>query len=483
MILKFELALARSEPANQTRMIVFLTLVFLLSTQINHVICSLDRLKGLKFSKTGYIMYSPDMSPFTDKMSICSWLKDQTSDAFPVVFSYGKKDEFRFQSDGENTCMGHCGISVNSELTAQVTKGDWFHACLTWSTSSKSIRYYANGKLLGAITTDSRTLSTGYDVVIGNHVYHKNDPAAVLVVQFTGEIRNLNVYSKELTSEEIKRQAEAGMCSLNEDENEDVRVLKWEDMIKLPRTGSVTDLPTSQSCLQEMTTKLEETQRTLDNTLIQLNCTLEEKENISGRLQETQENLNTTLEEKERLSETLQETQENLNTTLEEKERISERLQETQENLNTTLEEKERISETLQETQENLNTTLEEKERISGRLQETQENLNTTLEEKKRLSETLQETQENLNTTLEEKERISETLQETQENLNTTLEEKEKISETLQETQENLNTTLVEKERLSETLQETQENLNSTQLELKKVSSNLTATMAELITL
>ena len=490
-------------------MIVLLTLVFLLSTQIDHVICSLDKLKGLKFSNSGYILYSPDMSPFTNKITVCSWLRDQSSiDTWPTVFSYGPTNKVRLAANGYYNCIAEqCALNVISELTAQVTKGDWFHACLSWSTSSRSLRYYANGKLLGTMTTDSRTVSTGYKVVIGNHVnaltYSGN--------AFTGEMRNLNVYSKELTSEEIRRQAEAGMCSLNQYENEDVRVLKWEDLIKLPKTGSVTELPISQQCsegivalvseLNRTTSQLKETQRTLNNTRVQLSTTLEEKDRISETLQETQENLSTTLEEKERISETLQETHENLNTTLEEKDRISETLQETQKNLNTTLEEKERaigtlqetkenfttvfaekerISETLQKTQENLNTTLEEKDRISETLQETKENLNTTLEEKERISETLQETQENLNTTLEEKERISETLQETQENLNTTLEEKERISDTLQETQENLNTTLAEKEKISETLQETQENLNSTQLKLEKVSSNLTTTLAEL---
>ena len=216
-------------------MIVLLTLVFLLYTQIDHVICTLDRLKGLKFSNGGYIMYSPDMTPFINKMTVCSWLRDQSSSDHPVVFSYGPMDTVRFQSDGDDNCMANqCG-SVKSELTAQVTKGDWFHACCTWSTSSRSWRYYANGKLLGTHSTSSGTISPGNRVVVGNHVYHK-DPLSDHV-EFTGEMRNLNIYSKELTSEEIRRQAEAGMCSLNQDENEDVRVLKWEDLIKLPKTG------------------------------------------------------------------------------------------------------------------------------------------------------------------------------------------------------------------------------------------------------
>ena len=294
-------------------MIVLLTLVFLLSTQIDHVTCSLDRLKGLKFSNTGYIMYSPDMTPFTNKITVCSWLRDQSSNTHPVVFNYGPVNRVRFEAAGYFNCMANqCHLDVKSQLAAQVTKGDWFHACITWSTSSRSLRYYANGKLLGTMTTDSRTLSTGYKVVIGNHVNRLNSGYA-----FTGEMRNLNVYSKELTSEEIRRQAEAGMCSLDQDENEDVRVLKWEDLIKLPRTGSVTEVPISQQCsrivalvseLNRTTTQLEETQRTLDDTRAQLNTTLEEKDRISETLQETQENLNSTQLKLEKVSTNLTET-------------------------------------------------------------------------------------------------------------------------------------------------------------------------------
>ena len=314
-------------------MIVLLSLVFLLSTQIDHVICSLDRLKGLKFSNTGYIMYSPNMSPFTNKITVCSWLRDQSSSDYPTVFSYGPGNRVRFAATGYYNCMvNQCWLDVKSELAAQVTKGDWFHACLAWSTSSRFLRYYANGQLLGTKEIYSRTLSTGYKVVIGNHASLLNSRYS-----FTGEMRNLNVYSKELTPEEIRRQAEAGMCSLNQYENEDVRVLKWEDLIKLPKTGSVTEVPFLQQCkpremvelerqLNRTTTQLEETQRTLENTRVHLNTTLEEKESLAESLQETRENLNTTLAEKEGIAETLQETQGNLNSTRLKLEKVSSNL-------------------------------------------------------------------------------------------------------------------------------------------------------------
>lgn len=281
-------------------MILFLTLMFLISVQIEHVTCSRDRLKALKFSNNGYIMWnSPDMSPFTNKLTVCSWLRDQSSSSHPTVFNYGPINRIRLAATGFYNCIAEqCNLNVRNELAAIITKGTWFHACLSWSTSSRALRYYANGQLLGTMTTDSRTLSTGYKVVLGNH-------AKVLDSQyaFTGEMSNLNVYSKELTSEEIRRQAEAGMCSLNLDENEDYRVLKWENLIKLPKTGSVTEeLPTS--CL----TKLEETQRTLEETRGQLNSTLKEKERIAVRLLKTEENLNSTQLELEKVTS-------NLNTT------------------------------------------------------------------------------------------------------------------------------------------------------------------------
>ena len=82
-------------------------------------------------------------------------------------------------------------------------------------------------------------------------------------------------------------------------------------------SGSVTEVPISQECsgivalvneLNKTTTQLEETQRTLDDTRVQLNTTLEEKESLAESLQETQGNLNSTQLKLEKLSSNLTET-------------------------------------------------------------------------------------------------------------------------------------------------------------------------------
>ena len=53
---------------------------------------------------------------------------------------------------------------------------------------------------------------------------------------------NLNVYAKELSSNEIASMVGKKMCNIEADEHESTRVIKWEDLVKLRRSETVTDL-------------------------------------------------------------------------------------------------------------------------------------------------------------------------------------------------------------------------------------------------
>lgn len=290
-----------------------------------------DQLKVLKFTETGYILFTPDMSPFSNKMTVCTWLRDLGSPGCcPTVFNYGPVNRVRFDSDGGHLFMASqvCGY-FQSELARVVTKGQWYHACLSWSTSSRSIRYYVNGNLLGSRGADSRTLSTGHNVAIGQHTTcinpFRNSNS------FVGEVTKLNVYAKELAAEEIKRMYSGGLCGVEEDENEDVRVFKWENILKLSRTGPVSELIVAEKCLLGLRDLLEECERRLNETSAQLRESREMLENVKA-------DLNTTLADKESLAEKLTETKLELNTTLTDKESLAENLAETKLELNTTME-------------------------------------------------------------------------------------------------------------------------------------------------
>ncbi|XP_063688888.1 uncharacterized protein LOC134821986 [Bolinopsis microptera] len=114
--------------------------------------------------------------------------------------------------------------------------------------------------------------------------------------------------------------ADAGMCSTIEDENEDVRVLKWEDMLKKSRTGTVTEFIPDQ-CGKEaelLATKhlLAECQQSLEESEQTLEETIKEKEVIEQTLNQTQKKLNSTELQLENVSTNLNRTADNLQTAL-----------------------------------------------------------------------------------------------------------------------------------------------------------------------
>ena len=293
-----------------------------------------DQFKGLKFADDGYILFQPDMSPFVNEMSVCTWLRDVGSNSNPTVFNYGPINRFRFDSNGGYNCVANqCHLDVRSKLT--VAKGSWYHACLTWGTTSRSLRYYADGTLLGTMATDTTTLTTGHKVVLGNHANVLNDRYA-----FGGEMNQLNAYAKELTAQEIRRMADAGMCSLTEDENEDVRVLKWEEILKKSRTGTVTDLyPSGSECVKTLITRLTAAERKVNEAEEQLLATQQ-------TLEATQQTLEQTLEENEEIEQTLNQTQTKLNTAELEIQDISSNLTRTSDKLQMALEQLEQCNRT-----------------------------------------------------------------------------------------------------------------------------------------
>ena len=232
----------------------------------------------------------------------------------------------RLQSNGNYNCMAsQCYLHVGSELHAEVSKGSWFPVCITWSTASRSLKYYAKGQLLGNMTTDDSALPRGHKIVLGNHAGVLSNNYA-----FAGEMLGHNVYSKELTAEEVKRLSDAGMCSTEDDENEDVRLLKWEDLLKKPRTGTVTEFDAAELCNpSEIESRLKETEQKLKEKEEQLSNTQQELNKTAGQLKYTQQVLNGN-------AELLNITQQTLNWKAEQLNNAQQELDEVSRNLNRT---------------------------------------------------------------------------------------------------------------------------------------------------
>jgi len=294
---------------------------------------SLSRVTALKFAPNSFIQYTPDWSRLTSAISVCVWIKDTGSSPHRTFFSYHSSEELIILADGSHT--GIFNLYQHLQSKHSVPKGTWHFVCVTWSLVTRDHKYYVNGVLLGSKQTAAgRSLKTGGELFIGKWygTSSRHD--------FAGEMANLNVYAKELSSSEIVSMMELGMCSIEVDKHESSRVIRWEDLLVQRRSGTITDAYL-ENCLEsvfeetvEKGEKLVSAERKLNETTHELTTTRAEKEKIeeklSMELEETQRRLNSTRGEKEKMST-------NLNSTLTE-------LEKTQRRLNLTLAELEEVT-------------------------------------------------------------------------------------------------------------------------------------------
>ena len=140
--------------------IIWITLSPFVQSTIN-----VDRYKGLKFADdaNSYLLFTVDMSPFVNKITVCGWLKNLGTGSYPTAFNYGSSN-VRFQGNGGYICINSC-----LNLRVSVPRDTWTHTCMSWSTSSGTIRYYINGQFLGDRNVGSSSIPTGGKISIGNH--------------------------------------------------------------------------------------------------------------------------------------------------------------------------------------------------------------------------------------------------------------------------------------------------------------------------
>ena len=258
-----------------------------------------SRIQSLKFA-SGSIHFVPDWSPFVSAFSVCGWVKETGTNTFPHVFHYhASGHEIVMTADGNH--MHIQGSYNNWASSASISRNVWYHQCVTWSVSSRAFRYYVDTRLVGTKTTTSgRLMKTGGDITIGKWKGTSSSSS-----MFTGEIAYLNVYAKELTSAEITRIVRGGRCSnmIYPDPLESYREIKWENIVQIARSGSVTE-EWQDDCFVDMF-----------NTVRELTSSKGEHNETSERLEEVLEQnkalttrLNSTLVELEDLSRSLNRT-------------------------------------------------------------------------------------------------------------------------------------------------------------------------------
>ena len=210
-------------------------------------------LQALKFGTTvgDYIMFRPNMEPFTDQFSLCSWIRKFKSDGQPYWISYATEElnsEIGINVQGLSSIFDD---NFDWRRHLDITPGTWFQYCMCWSYSSRTADIYFNGVKAGSITTPlEKRLDTGGSLVLGQY---QSEDGEILTKHgnrytFGGELLKLNIFSKKFSDEEVTAMFQAGMCSDIEDTYVSYRRLTWESIIEQPRRGNVELVDSVISC-------------------------------------------------------------------------------------------------------------------------------------------------------------------------------------------------------------------------------------------
>ncbi|XP_063690186.1 putative leucine-rich repeat-containing protein DDB_G0290503 [Bolinopsis microptera] len=171
----------------------------------------------------------------------------------------------------------------------------------------------------------------------------------------------LNFYAKELSASDIANMAQQGMCSniAAEDKKDYYRIIKWEDLLELGRSGTVTDLDILTKCLKDICS-------TLDSTVAGLEEEEQELEDVSNRLNSTLADLEEKEQELEDLSTRFNSTVAELEEKEQELEDVSNRLNSTVAELEESQADKFEMKEELDDISARLNSTVAELEQVTA---------------------------------------------------------------------------------------------------------------------
>ena len=236
-----------------TRTLDNMLLIFI-SAIMSHVHSEREQ-SALRFGKTvgDYVQLKDGiMDSSTSQFSVCTWVKNRFDVPLaPIVLHYN----YESGDYGDNIIVGSNGyfnmvVGTNLMLEDEfdVPDEEWFHLCLTWTTSTYILTVYLNGDVIGTKATGEKELPTGGKMCLGNTVYEPKDSIFI----FEGDMFKLNIYSRVLSSSEIQRMS-SDMCSVEEELLTSIKILSWEEILLSEKNGSVTKIPIS-GCAGTLTT-------------------------------------------------------------------------------------------------------------------------------------------------------------------------------------------------------------------------------------
>ena len=187
-------------------------------------------------SSKDFIEWSPDISTYKSQLSVCTWLKERSDSLYPIVLMYSSSSVTDMILGANGYYNQFVGDFFRLDNNNRPQNGDWFHVCWTWSVDKYTTSVYLDGNFIGNSTTEQREMETGKVMCLGNNAVKKYPSQA-----FGGDMYKLNIYNRILSISEI-RSMSADMCSKEEERLDEIRVLRWDNILLKTRSGFVSDI-------------------------------------------------------------------------------------------------------------------------------------------------------------------------------------------------------------------------------------------------
>jgi len=199
----------------------------------------------LKFGQDNlsFILLEPDMSPASEALSVCAWVKRDSNHLsnYQYWLSYvdtHDKNELVISDTGRVFLFKGFGSRTETDLDV----GEWHHMCLTWLYQSRTKTVYYDGKEIGTQRTPPGRKFRSTGTLMLGQLHKKYGGGGIKDYHFFGgELLDFNIFSTQLTSEQITEMFAEGRCSNYTHSFGTDRYVPWEDIIKLDRNGTVTE--------------------------------------------------------------------------------------------------------------------------------------------------------------------------------------------------------------------------------------------------
>ena len=206
-----------------------------------------SRTTALRFGQDGFIFPQLDMSPLTEALTICTWLNRLTergsiSQYWLSYVTQANWNEILISS------TAHCWLFsdfISPKLESLLPKrgtNEWHHFCVTWGNSTRKKCMYYDGKKIGAKPTGERKLHVPGSLMFGQ--LHKSHGLSGWSIDsccpFQGELYDTNIFSTQLSADQVKEMFSQGLCSNYSLSFENDTLLSWEYILQMKRRGNVT---------------------------------------------------------------------------------------------------------------------------------------------------------------------------------------------------------------------------------------------------